>query len=209
MIESSPTVSSEIRSRATVTSSLPVVLPDSRQRPINSALDGPNRRYVSDYTSHWQWSMDMYRKTLYAGWSDMDFNSHTKNTAYLDKAADVRQMFLIETWISNRGILAVSRIGPIVMKDEVEYFSEIHLQQKIDVTYALAGHAADGSRFLLRHEIYRPDGKLSARVTSLGGWMHLDARKLVAPPPQLLAVMNILEKTEDFVDLPSSIKPQA
>ena len=38
----------------------------------------------------------MYSKTLYAGWSDMDFNSHMKNTAYLDKAADVRQMFLME-----------------------------------------------------------------------------------------------------------------
>src|ERR1700685_297500 len=107
----------------------------------------------------------MYRKTLDAGWSDMDFNSHMKNTAYLDKAADVRQMFLIEHGFPIEEFLRL-RIGPIVMKDEVEYFSEIHLQQKIDVTYALAGHAADGSRFLLRHEIYRPDGKLSARVTS-------------------------------------------
>lgn len=38
----------------------------------------------------------MYEKTLYAGWGDMDFNSHMKNTAYLDKCADVRQMFLAE-----------------------------------------------------------------------------------------------------------------
>jgi acyl-CoA thioester hydrolase len=38
----------------------------------------------------------MYKKTLYAGWADMDFNSHMKNTAYLDKTADVRQMFLSE-----------------------------------------------------------------------------------------------------------------
>jgi len=150
----------------------------------------------------------MYSKTLYAGWSDMDFNSHMKNTAYLDKAADVRQMFLIEHGFPIEEFLRL-RIGPVVMKDEVEYFSEIQLQQKITVTYALSGHASDGSRFLLRHEIFRPDGKLSARVTSLGGWMHLDARKLVAPPPQLLAVMNMLDRTEDFVDLPSSIRAQA
>lgn len=25
----------------------------------------------------------MYTKTLYAGWADMDFNSHMKNTSYL------------------------------------------------------------------------------------------------------------------------------
>ncbi|MDN5864852.1 MAG: thioesterase family protein [Gammaproteobacteria bacterium] len=150
----------------------------------------------------------MYSKTLYAGWSDMDFNAHMKNTAYLDKAADVRQIFLIENGFPIEELLRL-RIGPVMMKDEVEYFSEVHLQQKINVTYALAGHAPDGSRFLLRHEIHRPDGKLSAKLTSLGGWLHLDARKLVAPPPQLLEVMNKLERTDDFVELPSSLKPHA
>lgn len=124
----------------------------------------------------------MYSKTLYAGWADMDFNAHMKNTAYLDKAADVRQMFLIEHGFPVEEFLRL-RIGPVVMKDEVEYFKEVSLQQEITVTYALAGHSSDGSRFLLRHEIIRPDGELSARVTSTGGWLHLDERRLVAPPP--------------------------
>jgi len=147
----------------------------------------------------------MYTKTLYAGWADMDFNSHMKNTAYLDKAADVRQMFLIENGFPVEEFLRL-RIGPVVMKDEVEYFKEVGLQQKIQVNYALAGHAQDGSRFLLRHEFFRPDGKLAARVTSAGGWLDLAERRLIAPPPALLAAMNVLEKTSDFVALPSSIK---
>jgi len=147
----------------------------------------------------------MYTKTLYAGWADMDFNSHMKNTAYLDKAADVRQMFLIENGFPVEEFLRL-KIGPVVMKDEVEYFKEVGLQQEITVTYALAGQALDGSRFLLRHEIFRPDGKLSARVTSTGGWLNLAERKLVVPPPTLLSVMNSLEKTGDFMVLPSSIK---
>lgn len=147
----------------------------------------------------------MYTKTLYAGWADMDFNSHMKNTAYLDKAADVRQMFLAENGFPIEEFLRL-RIGPVVMKDEVEYFKEVGLQQTITVTYVLAGHSLDGSRFLLRHEIFRPDGKLSARVTSAGGWMDLAARKLIAPPASLLSAMNALERTSDFVELPSSIK---
>jgi acyl-CoA thioester hydrolase len=147
----------------------------------------------------------MYTKTLYAGWADMDFNSHMKNTAYLDKTADVRQMFLMENGFPMEEFMRL-RIGPVVMKDEVEYFKEVGLQQKINVTYALAGHAPDGSRFLLRHEIFRADGKLAARVTSAGGWLDLAARKLIAPPPALLAAMQSLEKTEDFIDMPSSIK---
>ncbi|MEL6820411.1 MAG: thioesterase family protein [Calditrichota bacterium] len=149
----------------------------------------------------------MYQKILYAGWGDMDFNSHMKNTAYLDKAADVRQMFLMENGFPVEEFMRL-RIGPVVMKDEVEYFKEVHLQQQITVTYALAGHSEDGSRFLLRHEIFRPDGKLSARVTSTGGWLNLDKRKLIAPPPKLFAAMNSLEKTEDFVVLPSSLKSE-
>ena len=137
----------------------------------------------------------------------MDFNSHMKNTAYLDKTADVRQMFLIENGFPVEEFTRL-RIGPVVMKDEIEYFREIGLQQKIDVTYALAGHALDGSRFFLRHEIFRPDGELSARVLSAGGWLNLDKRKIVAPPPALFAAMDSLERTDDFVVLASSVRDE-
>jgi acyl-CoA thioester hydrolase len=150
----------------------------------------------------------MYTKTLLAGWSDMDFNSHMRNTAYLDKTADVRQLFLVENGFPVEEFARL-RIGPVIMKDELEYFKEVRLLQEITVTYALAGHALDGSRFLLRHEIFRPDGKLAARVTSAGGWLDLAERKLVAPPPALLSAMNSLERTCDFAVLPSSIKPHA
>jgi acyl-CoA thioester hydrolase len=95
------------------------------------------------------------------------------------------------------------------MKDEVEYFREVGLQQQITVTYMLAGQADDGSRFLLRHEIFRPDGKLSARVSSAGGWLDLNERKLIVPPPALLAAMNALERTSDFTVMPSSVKARS
>jgi len=150
----------------------------------------------------------MYSKTLYAGWADMDFNSHMRNTAYLDKAADVRQMFLMEHGFPVEEFFRL-KIGPVVMKDEVEYFKEIGLQQQITMTYALAGHADDGSRFLLRHEVFRPDGKLSARVTSGGGWLDLKERRLIAPPPALLAAMNELERTEDFMVLLQASRREA
>jgi acyl-CoA thioester hydrolase len=128
-----------------------------------------------------------------------------RNTAYLDKTADVRQMFLLEHGFPMEEFVRL-KIGPVVMKDEVEYFREVGLQQQITVTYVLAGQSDDGSRFLLRHEIFRPDGKLSARVTSAGGWLDLNERKLIVPPPALLAAMNSLDRTSDFAVMPSSIK---
>ena len=147
----------------------------------------------------------MYTKTLYASWADMDFNSHMANTAYLGKAADVRQIYLGEHGFPMEEFLRL-RVGPVVMKDELEYFSEVKLQETITVTLALAGHALDGSRFLFRNEIFRLDGKLSARVTSAGGWLNLAERRLMVPPPTLFAAMDSLERTADFVELPSSIK---
>jgi len=147
----------------------------------------------------------MYAKTLYAGWGDMDFNSHMRNTAYLDKCGDVRMMYFAENGFPVEEFTRL-KVGPVIMKDEVEYRAEVGLLQEIRVTLALAGLSEDGSRFLLRNEILHPGGKLCARVTSAGGWLDLDARKLVAPPPALLAAMNSLDKTADFASLPSSIK---
>jgi len=66
----------------------------------------------------------MYSKTLHAGWSDMDFNVHMKNTTCLDKTADVRQMLLAGNGFPVKEFLRL-RIGPVVMKDEVEDFKEV------------------------------------------------------------------------------------
>lgn len=147
----------------------------------------------------------LYSKHLFASWADMDFNSHMKNTAFLDKSADVRMMFFSENGFPMGEFLRL-RLGPVIMKDEVDYHKEVSLLQEIKVTLAIAGHSEDGSRFLLRNEIFRLDGMLCARVTSAGGWLDLTARKLVAPPEALHNAMMSLPQTSDFKMLPSSVK---
>lgn len=147
----------------------------------------------------------MYAKTLFASWADMDFNSHMRNTAFLDKSADVRMMFFAENGFPMSEFLRL-RLGPVVMKDEVEYRREVGLLQEITVTLAVAGHADDGSRFQLRNEILQRDGTVCARVTSIGGWLDLAARKLIAPPEALHQAMKSLPQTSDFQVLPSSVK---
>ena len=147
----------------------------------------------------------MYEKTFVAGWGDMDFNSHMRNTAYLDKSADIRMMFFSDNGFP-MAKMATLRIGPVVSRDEVDYFREAGLMEVLRVTIALAGLAGDGSRFSIRNEFYRADSKLAARVTSTGGWLDLAARKLVVPPAALLAALRSLPRTEDFNDLPSSIR---
>lgn len=147
----------------------------------------------------------MFAKKLMAGWGDMDFNSHMRNTAFLDKAGDVRMLFLSEHGFPMSEFMRL-KIGPVVMKDEIAYAKEVLLLEEITVTLSLAGLAEDGSRWILRSDIIRPDGKLAARVNSTGGWLDLAARKLITPPAGLMATWKVLVKTDDFQELPSSVK---
>lgn len=102
----------------------------------------------------------------------MDFNSHMRNTAFLDKSADVRMMFFAEHGFP-MGEFVRQQIGPVIRKDEIEYFREIRLLEDFRVTLALAGLSDDGSRFVLRNEFSRVGEQLAARVTSAGGWLDL------------------------------------
>jgi acyl-CoA thioester hydrolase len=147
----------------------------------------------------------VFEKRLFAGWGDMDFNSHMRNTAFLDKSADVRMMFFVENGFPMEEFMRLN-IGPVIRRDELEYFKEVRLLEEVRVTLAVAGLAEDGSRFRFRNEFWRADGKLAATVTSAGGWLELALRKLVAPPEPLLAVLRSLPQTPDFEALPSSIK---
>ncbi len=139
----------------------------------------------------------MFEKTLFAGWGDMDFNSHMRNTSFLDRSADVRMMFFAEHGFPMEEFVR-RKLGPVILKDELEYFKEIRLLESVRVTLALAGLSADASRFAMRNEFWRAEGKLAARVNSLAGWLDLSARKLVVPPDSLAAALRSLPQTEDF-----------
>ena len=146
----------------------------------------------------------MYQQTLIAGWGDMDFNAHMRNTAYLDKSADVRMMYFAGHRFP-MSEFARLQLGPVVMRDQIDYYREFRLLDEITVTLALAGLSDDASRMILRNEFFR-DGVLCARVTSTAGWFDLRARKLTVPPPDLAAPLRALDRSEDFQVLPNSAR---
>jgi acyl-CoA thioester hydrolase len=144
-------------------------------------------------------------KTFNVRWGDMDFNAHMKNTAYLDISGDVRMMYFAENDFPMSEFVRL-KVGPVVMRDKIDYFRELRLLEPIRVNLTLAGLSDDASRFYLRNEFFREDGKCAARVTSMGGWMDLAARKLTTPPDKLAQVLHALVKSDDFQALDSSIR---
>jgi acyl-CoA thioester hydrolase len=141
----------------------------------------------------------MSAKPLYVGWGDLDANGHMRNTAYLDKAADVRMYYFAEHGFPSREFARVA-IGPVVRKDEVEYFRELRLLDAVTVTLQVDALSPDGARFVLRNEFWR-DAELVARVTTTGGWLDLKARKLTAPPQELRTLLEVAPRTEAFREL--------
>ncbi len=147
----------------------------------------------------------MVEHRFVAGWGDMDFNAHMRNTAYLDRGADTRMLFFAANGFPMIEFKRLA-IGPVVMRDELDYRAEIALLDGFTAALALAGLADDGSRFIFHNEFTRDDGKLAARLRSTGGWLDLRERKLVVPPGELLAAMQSLPHTSDFAVLPGSVR---
>jgi acyl-CoA thioester hydrolase len=146
-----------------------------------------------------------YSISTIAGWADMDANAHMANFAYVSKCVDSRMSFFNQNGFPVAEF-AKRQIGPVVRRDELEYFREIALLEPITVTLALGGMAMDGSRFRLVNEVLNGEGKLAARIKSEGGWLDLAARKLIAPPADLLAAFNKMPLAAEFEQLPSSIR---
>ena len=79
-----------------------------------------------------------------AGWGDMDANAHMANVAYLNKCVDARMGFFAHCGFP-AAEFARRRIGPVVRRDEIEYYREVSLLEQITVTLTLGGCAPDGS----------------------------------------------------------------
>ena len=149
--------------------------------------------------------MTAFEHTFIIGWAQIDANDHLRNTAFIDIAVDTRIMFLTSQGF---GVPELTRhaMGPVVRRDDIEYFREFRLLEPMRVTLQMGGLSDDGSRFIMVNECFKPDGRLGARLRSYGGWLDLEARALMAPPPGLLTALQSLGRTDDFVVLDSSVK---
>ncbi|MEW5764027.1 MAG: thioesterase family protein [Acidobacteriota bacterium] len=136
-------------------------------------------------------------RSFFVRWADVDFNGHMRNTAYLDVSGDARMLYFEAGGFSMREFERL-RLGPVIVRDEVEYFRELRLLEPFTVALLLAGASGDGSRFRLRNEFLREDGQPAARLTSTGGWMDLGARRWTTPPEALKDLVARLPRSDDF-----------
>jgi acyl-CoA thioester hydrolase len=135
----------------------------------------------------------------------MDFNRHMGNTAYLNLCTTVRMMHFAEQGVDMPEFESL-HVGPVVFRDEIEYYRETHLLEQIEVTLESLGCSEDWSHFRLRNEIWRSDGTKAASVVSTGGWFDLITRKLIVPPPSVKSALEAIPRVEPFESLKSLIR---
>jgi acyl-CoA thioester hydrolase len=147
----------------------------------------------------------IFERKFQVGWRDIDPNGHVANMVYLEYAVDTRIAFFASQAFSPQEFSRL-RFGPVIKSDFVEYFREVIMLDEIRVTMENGGHSEDGSRFRVVNNFYKTSGELAARVTSIGGWLNLNERKLMEPPEGLKNAWLALVRTDDFEELKSSLR---
>lgn len=141
--------------------------------------------------------MAIFEKRFEAGWASMDLNGHMANTSYLDFSVDTRMAYFAEAGFPNSEFQRLG-FGPVVKSDNVEYYREIRLMQPFTVRFEISGLSENASRFRIVNGFFLEDGRHSATVTTVGGWLSFTERKLIVPPEGIRVALHNLSRTEDF-----------
>lgn len=142
----------------------------------------------------------MYSRKYEVAWDDLDANGHMANTAFLRYAHQTRCAYFSQAGFP-MARFAEEGFGPIVLKDEVDYYKELMLLQPFSVDLELAGLSEDDSRMVLVNRLSREDGRTVARIKTVGAWFSRSRRKIFSPPAEIRAALHSLHRTDDYETL--------
>jgi acyl-CoA thioester hydrolase len=137
-------------------------------------------------------------------WAQLDVNQHMRHSAYADFAAQAR-LNMLESIGLKLTKLFEFKIGPVLFKEELIYLREIGINEHITVTCEIIKSRPDGSRWSIRHELYRSDGVKASVITVDGAWMDTTKRKLTVLPPELSQLFIKAPKSSDYVEMHSQV----
>ncbi|MBC3542244.1 acyl-CoA thioesterase [Rufibacter sediminis] len=131
-------------------------------------------------------------------WAQVDANMHLRHSAYADFAAQAR-ISMLDSLGLNFKVFQHLKLGPILFREELQYLREVGINDTIKIESVLTRARADGSRWSIRHELYRGDGVKAAIILVEGAWMDLAKRKLAPLPDDLSQKFMSLPQAPDFV----------
>lgn len=140
-------------------------------------------------------------------WSQIDANQHMRHSAYADFAAQARL-----TMLESLGLKPVTlfkfNIGPVLFREELLYLREVVMNDHLKVTAELTRSRSGGSRWSIRHEIFRGDGIKAAIVNVDGAWIDMEKRKLAELPEELSTLFMMTPRSSDYIEEAAKEKNQ-
>ena len=133
-------------------------------------------------------------------WSQMDANQHMRHSAYADFAAQAR-LNMLESVGLKLSKLFEYNIGPVLFKEELIYLREVALNEHLKITCEIIRSRPDGSRWSIRHELYRSDGIKASVIIVDGAWIDTIKRKLTVLPPELNKLFIKAPKSDDYIEV--------
>lgn len=131
----------------------------------------------------------VFTKSFEICWDDVDANGHLRSTRYLQYAVSARLGFLREAGWSPR-VVHRAGLAPVSLGDEVRCLREVFPAEVVTVATRVTGLSEDGSRWRFEHILTRESGETAAEVRTLGAWIDLDIRKIIAPQTELRALFE-------------------
>ncbi|MFB9864811.1 acyl-CoA thioesterase [Rufibacter immobilis] len=131
-------------------------------------------------------------------WAQVDANMHLRHSAYADFAAQARISMLDSLGLDVKAFQKL-HLGPILFREELLYLREVGINDTVKIHSVLSKSRPDGSRWSIRHELYRGDGVKAAIINVDGAWIDLFKRKLGALPEDLAQKFMTLPRAEDFL----------
>ncbi len=138
-----------------------------------------------------------YIKDYQVRWSDLDGNSHMKNTSYLEYASQTRMSYFFDMGFPPKRMMETG-VGPVAVRDEIFYFKEIQLMETFRVSLFLDGESADQTRMKLINIFINQNEQVIAKVISDGVWFDLISRRIISPPDSIKELMLRLPRSDSF-----------
>jgi len=91
-------------------------------------------------------------------------------------------------------------IGPILFREELIYFKEVHLDEYVQVKVELTKYNKTNSRFSFIHQVFRNDGVLCCTVNVDGAWLDLQKRKLTKLPEEMEPYLARIPRSENYTE---------
>ncbi|WPU91431.1 acyl-CoA thioesterase [Mucilaginibacter sabulilitoris] len=132
-------------------------------------------------------------------WSQIDANQHMRHSAYADLGAQAR-LNMLESLGLKPTKLFEFKIGPVLFKEELSYLREITLGDFVKITCEVTRSRPDGSRWTIKHEVFRGDGVKAAVIITIGAWIDMEKRRLTLLPPELSELFMKAPRSADYVE---------